>query len=55
MDWDKEKDKLSVNSICSDNKTWFIPSKDDENYGANNFGVGMDVEDGTVPEAEFYK
>ncbi len=55
MDWDNENDKLSVNPICSDNKTWFIPSKDDENYGANNFGVGMDVEDGTVPEAEFYK
>jgi hypothetical protein len=55
MDWDKDKDETSPNVICGDNKMWYSPSKSDEHYGANNFGVGMDVEEGQVPEAEIYQ
>jgi hypothetical protein len=55
MDWDKDKDKVTPDTICGDDKTWYSPAKDSKNYGANNFGVGMDVEDGKVPEAEFFK
>jgi hypothetical protein len=55
MDWDKDKDKITPDTICGDNKTWYSPAKGSKNYGANNFGVGMDVEDGNVPEAEFFK
>ncbi len=55
MEWDKDSDKVTPNTICGDNKTWFKPARDDENYGANNFGVGMDVEDGIVPEGELFR
>jgi len=54
MDWEKGFDKLTPNPICGDNKTWYSPAKDDEHYGANNFGIGMDVEDGMVPEAGMF-
>lgn len=33
-----------------DNHTWQNPASDDKNYGFNNFGIGMDVPDGTVPQ-----
>jgi hypothetical protein len=39
---------------CGDNKTWYSPARDDPHYGADNFGVGMDVEDGTMPEAGMF-
>jgi hypothetical protein len=55
IDWDKDNDKTSPNAICGNNKTWFKPARDDEHYGANNFGVGMDVEDGLVPEGEMFR
>ena len=32
------------------NNQWFQPSKADSTFGANNFGVGIDIETGTVPE-----
>ncbi len=54
MDWESEKDKTSPNTICGDNKTWFKPARDNEHYGANNYGVGMDVEDGMVTEGEMF-
>jgi len=54
-DWEKEKDKIAPNSICGDNKTWLLPSRDDKDFGHNNFGVGMDVEAGSVPEADFFR
>ena len=55
MDWDKDSDKTSPDSVCANNKTWFKPARGSEHYGANNFGVGMDVEDGSVPEAEMFR
>ncbi|MEE9555313.1 MAG: hypothetical protein V3W18_13575 [candidate division Zixibacteria bacterium] len=55
MDWDSEKDETSINSLCGNNRTWFKPARDDEHYGADNFGVGMDVEGGAVPEAEMFE
>jgi hypothetical protein len=54
-DWNKDTNKVISNGICGDNKTWLSPSRGSEHYGANNFGVGMDVENGRVPETEFFK
>ena len=33
-----------------DSHTWQYPAPDSQEYGYNNFGIGMDVSDGTVPE-----
>ena len=54
-DWDKDKDKLSPNATGGNNKTWFSPARGSEHYGANNFGIGVDVDSGRVPETEFFK
>ena len=54
MDWEKEADKLTPNEKCGDNSTWYSPAREDPHYGADNFGVGMDVEDGAVPEAGMF-
>ena len=38
----------------ADNNTqWFRPEKTDSLFGFNNFGVGIDVDSGTIPE--FYR
>jgi hypothetical protein len=39
---------------CADNSTWFSPAKGSEHYGANNYGVGMDVEQGRLPDFELW-
>ncbi len=52
---DAKGEKVSPDSICSNNKTWYSPARNDKNYGANNFGIGMDVNSGHVPESEFFK
>jgi hypothetical protein len=54
LDWNKDTGKTSPDSICGNNRAWFSPAKGSEHYGANNFGVGMDVDSGAVPEAEFF-
>ncbi|HDL01399.1 MAG TPA: hypothetical protein ENH23_04120 [candidate division Zixibacteria bacterium] len=40
----------TVSTEFINNSLWFQPSKTDSTFGANNYGVGIDVEDGTVPE-----
>ncbi len=40
----------TVSTKFINNSLWFQPSKTDSTFGANNFGVGIDIEDGTVPE-----
>jgi hypothetical protein len=54
-DWTKDTDKTTANPIYGNNKTWYSPAKGSEHYGADNFGIGLDVETGRVPETEFYK
>lgn len=43
----------SAHPRAKNNSLWFAPSKPDSTFGANNFGVGIDVETGTIPE--FFK
>ncbi len=33
-----------------DNTMWLMPARTDSLFGQNNYGVGIDVEEGTVPE-----
>lgn len=54
-DWIKETDKTIVSKKCGNNATWLSPSRDDKNYGFDNYGVGLDVETGRVPELEFFR
>jgi hypothetical protein len=36
--------------VARDNHLWLQPAREDSTYGANNYGVGLDVASGTVPE-----
>jgi len=54
-DWYEQNNRVFASKRCADNSIWFSPAKDDEHYGANNYGVGLDVEKGQVPELEFFK
>lgn len=39
---------------AADGTTWLKPPKDDANYGFRSFGIGVDVETGTVPDFFIY-
>ena len=38
--------------LAKDNSLWFQPAKTDSTFGADNYGVGTDAEEGTVPELD---
>jgi len=40
---------------AQNNTTWFAPAKTDSTYGANNYGVGIDIETGLIPELDIWK
>nr|MBN2278530.1 hypothetical protein [candidate division Zixibacteria bacterium] len=40
---------------AGNNRCWFKPEKSDSTFGANNIGVGTDVESGIIPELERWK
>ncbi|MBI2193167.1 MAG: hypothetical protein HYU36_14400 [Planctomycetes bacterium] len=37
-------------ALAADNKIWFKPPKESPNFGYRSFGIGLDVETGTVPD-----
>ncbi|HKK21630.1 MAG TPA: hypothetical protein VJ983_09170 [candidate division Zixibacteria bacterium] len=43
------------NPFAKNNSMWQQPAPSDSTYGANNFGVGIDVDSGVVPELEKWK
>lgn len=45
-----EGDKRSQHPLANDNSQWLQPAPNDSAFGFNNFGVGIDIESGTVPE-----
>jgi hypothetical protein len=51
---DTTKAKPIPSAKCADNSNWFSPAKGSEHYGANNYGVGMDIEQGRVPDFELW-
>ena len=54
-DWVIETNKTFISKKCADNSLWLSPSRDDKHFGFNNYGVGLDVESGQMPELEFFK
>ncbi|PJA27502.1 MAG: hypothetical protein CO189_06810 [candidate division Zixibacteria bacterium CG_4_9_14_3_um_filter_46_8] len=55
LDWDIKTDKSEPSKRYMNDSQWFNPSKDDPNYGWNNFGVGIDVQEGIIPDLYFFK
>ncbi len=46
-------DEESTHPQAHDNCTWLKPAKGDSLYGFDNYGVGIDIDSGTIPE--FFK
>lgn len=44
---------LRPHPVARDDHLWLQPSREDSAFGANNYGIGLDVSSGTVPE--FFK
>jgi hypothetical protein len=40
---------------ADNNRVWFAPARNDANYGAGNFGIGIDIESGIISEIEKWK
>jgi len=45
----KDKEK-SVHPLAKNNSMWLQPARTDSLFGFDNYGVGIDTEEGTVPE-----
>ncbi len=41
--------------FATNNTKWLQPAKTDSTYGANNFGVGVDADSGSIPELDAWK
>ncbi len=37
---------------AKNNSFWRAPDRNDSNYGANNHGIGIDIENGSIPEIQ---
>jgi len=49
-------DSASVeHETASNDKFWFIPSRTDSTFGYDNYGVGIDIDSGVIPELERWK
>ncbi len=45
-----DKDSETLHPQATNNRLWLQPSRSDSTFGADNYGVGIDTERGTVPE-----
>ncbi len=45
-----DDDGESEHPVARENNLWLQPARSDSTFGANNYGVGIDTEEGTVPE-----
>lgn len=55
LDWDVESDDTYPSERFANDSTWFNPRRDDPDYGWNNYGIGIDTEQGTIPDIYFFK
>jgi hypothetical protein len=53
LDWNVQTDERPPSARWGENRTWLNPARDSEQWGYRNFGVGMDVETGVVPDFEW--
>ncbi len=49
---DSEKYMEESHPNAKNNAVWFAPAKTDSTYGNNNFGVGIDIDSGYIPEIQ---
>lgn len=47
-----DENKEENHPDAHNNAVWFAPSKTDSIYGNNNFGIGIDIENGLIPEIQ---
>lgn len=52
LDWNVQTDQRIPSPLRKENSTWLNPDRGSEQWGYRNFGVGMDVETGVVPDFE---
>lgn len=52
--WFNDEGETPIDFITN-NSIWMQPAKEDSLYGHNNFGVGIDIEEGYIPEIEKWK
>ncbi|MCK4631994.1 MAG: hypothetical protein KAT79_01920, partial [candidate division Zixibacteria bacterium] len=45
-----DDDGENEHPVARENNLWLQPARSDSTFGANNYGVGIDTEDGTIPE-----
>ena len=45
---------VSASGKMKDNSSWWTPEKTDPNFGSNNFGIGLDLEGGFIPDLEIF-
>jgi hypothetical protein len=50
----QEGDIVRAADKMSNNTSWWTPDKADSAFGYNNFGFGIDIEDGHIPELEIF-
>lgn len=47
---DRETDAVTPHARAGNDRIWLTPEPESEEWGAESFGVGLDAENGTVPE-----
>lgn len=47
-EFDKDSGEETLHPTAKENSLWFQPEKSDSTFGANNFGVGIDIESGSI-------
>jgi hypothetical protein len=45
----------TIHSRAANGAIWYTPDKTDKTYGADNYGIGIDIDDGIIPEIERWK
>ncbi len=55
-EWDFGADEPTIieSEQYSDNALWYMPEQDSENWGYENYGIGIDVKEGDVKELHLY-
>jgi hypothetical protein len=49
--WFNDEGETAIDFITN-NSTWLQPTKEDSLFGYDNYGVGIDIEEGIIPELE---
>ncbi len=52
--WMRRGDETIASNLYHNNEIWRSPTKDDPNYGFNNFGIGIDADGGHIPFLDIF-